>query len=140
MIEDYKGVEAYEFFGEYIENKKILCRLKKEREDIPTEFSTDWEQERVTGGEPGDPTQQKLFKILALDEKIQKKEEYFKACDLILEQLTHEEKRIVEELFIKKGGYRAKLKLMDEFYCSESKLKIMIKSTKTRIRDISRWI
>ena len=140
MIEKYKGVDAEKFFKEYIPNKKRLARLKKEREDIPTEFSTDWKQERVTGGEPGDPTQQKLFKILALDEKIKELEEYFKACDLIFEELTSDEKKIVEALFIRNGGYRVRLDLMDELCCSESKLKGMIRATKNKVFLISRWI
>ena len=140
MIEKYKGVDAEKFFREYIPNKKRLARLKKEREDIPTEFNTDWEQERVTGGEPGDPTQQKLFKILALDEKIKELEEYFKACDLIFEELTSDEKKIVEALFIRNGGYRVRLDLMDALCCSESKLKGMIRATKNKVFLVSRWI
>ena len=140
MIEKYKGVDAEKFFKEYIPNKKRLARLKKEREDIPTEFNTDWEQERVTGGEPGDPTQQKLFKILALDEKIKELEEYFKACDLIFEELTSDEKKIVEALFIRNGGYRVRLDLMDKLCCSESKLKGMIRATKNKVFLVSRWI
>ena len=140
MIEKYKGVDAEKFFKEYIPNKKRLARLKKEREDIPTEFNTDWEQERVTGGEPGDPTQQKLFKILALDEKIKELEEYFKACDLIFEELTSDEKKIVEALFIRNGGYGVRLDLMDELCCSESKLKGMIRATKNKVFLVSRWI
>ena len=70
MIDRYFELNVDRFFGDYKQNKNRLERLKNEKESVPDEFSTDWSNERVSGGQASDPTEQKVFQRLRLDEKI----------------------------------------------------------------------
>ena len=81
MIDSYFEFNVEKFFRDYKQKKNTLERLKKEKESIPDEFSTDWSNERVSGGQASDPTEQKVFRRLRIDEKIADNERYFKAYE-----------------------------------------------------------
>ena len=140
MIDRYFEFNVEGFFGDYKQNKNRLERLKNEKESVPDEFSTDWSNERVSGGQASDPTEQKVFQRLRIDEKIAEIERYFKAYDLILSELTTEERRIVEEYYIKHGGPSAVNRLSREFCCEQSKVYALIKQTKRHIKEVAQWI
>lgn len=140
MIDSYFEFNVERFFGDYKQKKNTLERLKNEKESVPDEFSTDWSNERVSGGQASDPTEQKVFRRLRIDEKIADNERYFKAYDLIMSELTTEERRIVEEYYIKHGGSYAVNRLSREFCCEQSKVYAMIKQTKRHIKEVAQWI
>ena len=140
MIDSYFELNVDRFFGDYKQNKNRLERLKNEKESVPDEFSTDWSNERVSGGQASDPTEQKVFRRLRIDEKIADNERYFKAYDLIMSELTTEERRIVEEYYIKRGGSYAVNRLGREFCCEQAKVYTLIKQTKRHIKEVAQWI
>ena len=140
MIDSYFEFNVEKFFGDYKQKKNTLERLKNEKESVPDEFSTDWSNERVSGGQASDPTEQKVFQRLRIDEKIAGLERYFKAYDLILSELTTEERRIVEECYIKRGGISAINRLSREFCCEQSKVYAMKTQTKIHIKEVAQWI
>lgn len=140
MLDRYFELNVDRFFRDYKQNQKRLERLKAEKDSIPEEFSTDWTNERVSGGQASDPTEQKVFQRLRLDEKIAELERYFKAYDLILSELSTEEQRIVEEYYIKRGGVAAVNRLGREFCCEQAKVYTMIKRTKNHVKEVAQWI
>ena len=140
MIDSYFEFNVERFFGDYKQKKNTLEPLKNQKESVPDEFSTDWSNERVSGGQASDPTEQKVFHRLRIDEKIAEIERYFKAYDLILSELTTEERRIVEEYYIKRGGPSAVNRLGREFCCEQSKVYTLIKQTKRHIKEVAQWI
>ena len=140
MIDRYFELNVDRFFRDYKQNKNRLERLRKEKESVPDEFSTDWSNERVSGGQASDPTEQKVFQRLRIDEKIDELERYFNAYDVILSELTTEERRIVEEYYIKRGGVAAVNRLGREFCCEQAKVYTLIKQTKRHIKEVAQWI
>lgn len=108
MLDRYYEFKVDKFFEDYRDNQRRLERLKIEREDALTEFSTDYSTERVTSSNISNPTEMRAKRREEIDHKIKSLEYYFTMYNHIMNQLDDNEKLLVEKvLSVKHPGAKA---------------------------------
>lgn len=100
MLDKYYKFKADSFLKDYKTNKKQLVELNIQYDNVLDEGGMDYSKPVVSGGGTSDVVARKASRREQIGNKIAELEEYFRIYNLIVSELTEEEKYIVDNFIL----------------------------------------